>query len=73
VRSDDAGTNSGIDSRINESIPWTSSDRNPGQVNDYIALYQLHWPDPTTPMKETLRALDDLVRSGKVWFWRELR
>ena len=33
---------------------------------DYIDLYQLHWPDPETPIEETLRALDDLVRSGKV-------
>jgi aryl-alcohol dehydrogenase-like predicted oxidoreductase len=33
---------------------------------DWIDLYQLHWPDPRTPMEETLRALDDLVRQGKV-------
>jgi aryl-alcohol dehydrogenase (NADP+) len=33
---------------------------------DYIDLYQLHAPDPQTPIDETLRALDDLVRSGKV-------
>ena len=33
---------------------------------DWIDLYQLHAPDPTTPMEETLRALDDLVSSGKV-------
>jgi aryl-alcohol dehydrogenase (NADP+) len=33
---------------------------------DYIDLYQLHGPDPETPIDETLRALDDLVRSGKV-------
>jgi len=33
---------------------------------DYIDLYQMHFPDPTTPIEETLRALDDLVRSGKV-------
>src|ERR1700759_3967569 len=33
---------------------------------DWIDLYQLHTPDPLTPMEETLRALDDLVRSGKV-------
>ncbi|MFK7958647.1 MAG: aldo/keto reductase [Lysobacterales bacterium] len=33
---------------------------------DYIDLYQLHTPDPYTPLDETLRALDDLVRSGKV-------
>jgi len=33
---------------------------------DYVDLYQLHLPDPTTPIEETLRSLDDLVRSGKV-------
>jgi len=33
---------------------------------DYIDLYQLHGPDPYTPIDETLRALDDLVTSGKV-------
>jgi aryl-alcohol dehydrogenase-like predicted oxidoreductase len=33
---------------------------------DWIDLYQLHWPDPATPIEETLRALDDLVRQGKV-------
>lgn len=33
---------------------------------DWIDLYQFHTPDPATPIQETLRALDDLVRSGKV-------
>lgn len=33
---------------------------------DYIDLYQTHWPDENTPIEETLRALDDLVRQGKV-------
>lgn len=33
---------------------------------DYIDLYQLHGPDPHTPIEETMRAMDDLVRSGKV-------
>jgi aryl-alcohol dehydrogenase-like predicted oxidoreductase len=33
---------------------------------DYIDLYQAHAPDPNTPIDETLRALDDLVRQGKV-------
>lgn len=33
---------------------------------DYIDLYQVHHPDEETPLEETLRALDDLVRSGKV-------
>jgi len=33
---------------------------------DYIDLYQLHIHDPETPIEETLRALDDCVRQGKV-------
>jgi aryl-alcohol dehydrogenase-like predicted oxidoreductase len=33
---------------------------------DYIDLYQVHAFDPTTPVDETLRALDDCVRAGKV-------
>jgi aryl-alcohol dehydrogenase-like predicted oxidoreductase len=33
---------------------------------DYIDLYQAHAPDPDTPLEETLRAFDDLVRQGKV-------
>lgn len=32
---------------------------------DYVDLYQTHSPDPDTPIEETLRALDDLVRQGK--------
>jgi aryl-alcohol dehydrogenase-like predicted oxidoreductase len=33
---------------------------------DWIDLYQFHRPDPKTPIEETVRALDDLVRAGKV-------
>ncbi len=33
---------------------------------DYIDLYQMHRPHPTIPIDETLRALDDLVRQGKI-------
>ena len=32
---------------------------------DYVDLYQLHHPDPETPIDESLRALDDVVRAGK--------
>ena len=35
---------------------------------DHIDLYQMHVPDPDTPIEETLRALDDLVRAGKVLY-----
>lgn len=33
---------------------------------DYIDLFQLHWPDVTTPIGETMEALDSLVKQGKV-------
>jgi aryl-alcohol dehydrogenase-like predicted oxidoreductase len=33
---------------------------------DYIDLYQTHWPHYDTPQEETMRALDDMVRAGKV-------
>ncbi len=35
---------------------------------DYIDLYQVHAPDWSTPIEETLRALDDLVHQGKVLY-----
>lgn len=35
---------------------------------DWIDLYQIHYPDPDTPIEETLRALDDLKRQGKIRF-----
>jgi len=48
---------------------------------DYIDLYQAHWDDKDTPLDETLRAFDDLVRQGKVRYigasnysaWRLMR
>ncbi|MEE4362234.1 MAG: aldo/keto reductase [Pseudomonadales bacterium] len=48
---------------------------------DYIDLYQIHRFDPETPIEETLEALDDLVRAGKVrylgassmWTWQFAR
>ncbi len=33
---------------------------------DYIDLYQIHWPDPTTPMDETFEAVSCLIKDGKV-------
>ena len=35
---------------------------------DWIDLYQVHFPDSQTPIDETLRALDDLVKAGKIRF-----
>lgn len=36
---------------------------------DYIDLYKLHTPDPSTPIEETVRALDDLVQAGKILYY----
>lgn len=33
---------------------------------DYIDLFQIHWPDPTTPVSETMEALEILVSKGKI-------
>ena len=36
---------------------------------DYLDLYFCHRDDPETPVEETVRAMDDLVRTGKVLYW----
>ncbi|MDQ3040430.1 MAG: aldo/keto reductase family protein [Pseudomonadota bacterium] len=36
---------------------------------DYIDLYQCHRHDEQTPLEETIRAMDDLIRQGKVLYW----
>ena len=33
---------------------------------DYIDLYQIHWPDPITPIQETMEVVDQLIQDGKV-------
>ncbi|MCH3711876.1 aldo/keto reductase, partial [Campylobacter coli] len=33
---------------------------------DYIDLYITHWQDPTTPIEETVRAMEDLRKAGKI-------
>ena len=35
---------------------------------DYVDIYQVHWPDPATPIEETAETLDAFVREGKVRF-----
>jgi aryl-alcohol dehydrogenase-like predicted oxidoreductase len=35
---------------------------------DYIDLYQIHWADPTTPIQETMEAVNQLIKDGKVRF-----
>ncbi len=36
---------------------------------DYIDLYQAHTYDPDTPLEETVRAFNDLIRQGKILYW----
>ncbi len=36
---------------------------------DYVDLYQCHRPDPSVPVEETVRAMNDLIRQGKVLYW----
>lgn len=36
---------------------------------DYLDLYFCHRPDPDTPVQETVRAMDALIRQGKVLYW----
>ena len=60
---DDAGTMKGASRRYIMSAAEASLKR---LRTDWIDLYQIHFPDPATPIEETLRALDDLIRQGKV-------
>ncbi len=60
---DETGTLAGASRRYIMSAVEASLKR---LKTDWLDLYQLHRPDPLTPIEETLRALDDLVRHGKV-------
>jgi len=60
---DEAGTLKGASRRYIMSAVEASLAR---LKTDWIDVYQLHSPDPATPLEETLRALDDLIRQGKI-------
>ena len=36
---------------------------------DYVDIYMCHRPDPSTPLEETIRAMEDLARAGKIIYW----
>ena len=36
---------------------------------DYVDIYMCHRPDPETPLEETVRAMEDLARAGKILYW----
>ena len=60
---DDAGVLKGASRRYILSAVEASLKR---LKTDWIDLYMIHRPDPLTPIEETLRTLDDLVRAGKI-------
>jgi aryl-alcohol dehydrogenase-like predicted oxidoreductase len=60
---DDEGSRKGASRRYIMSAVEASLRR---LRTDWIDLYQLHHPDPSTPIEETLRALDDLMSQGKI-------
>ncbi len=37
--------------------------------SDYLDLFMCHRPDPDTPLEETVRAMEDLARQGKILYW----
>jgi aryl-alcohol dehydrogenase-like predicted oxidoreductase len=60
---DDSGTMQGASRRYIRIAVEASLRR---LNTDWIDLYQMHRPDPATPIEETLRALEDLTREGKI-------
>ena len=38
-------------------------------ATDYLDVYMCHRPDPDTPLDETIRAMEDLARQGKILYW----
>ncbi len=60
---DETGTRRGGSARYVKSAVEGSLAR---LKTDWIDLYQMHRPDPTVPVEETLRALEDLVKQGKI-------
>jgi len=67
----DTKDNSGNDIQI---YKWSSKDKVISDCNDslkrlktdYIDLFQIHWPDATTPVSETMEALEILIAKGKI-------
>src|SRR5437763_11111313 len=48
--------------RVNASIEKSLTNLN----TDYVDVYMVHWPDVNTPFEDTMHALDELVKQGKV-------
>ena len=52
-----------------DSIAWEIDQSLARLKTDYIDLYLTHWPDPETPLEETIAALDLLKNDGKIRAW----
>ncbi|WP_447979368.1 aldo/keto reductase [Candidatus Nitrospira bockiana] len=71
-------TKVGIEWNVEQARAWRNSSRKRIEQEvedslrrlrtDRIDLYQVHWPDPETPLKETMDTLADLRRAGKIRF-----
>ena len=48
-----------------ESLLWEIDQSLERLQTDYIDIYQLHWPDPNVPLKETAEALKEMLDAGK--------
>jgi len=49
-----------------ESVIWECEQSLRRLGTDYIDLYQCHWPDPATPIEDTMEAIDKLLKDGKI-------
>lgn len=49
-----------------ESLLWEIDQSLERLQTDYIDIYQLHWPDPNVPLKETAEALKEMLDAGKI-------
>jgi len=64
---DNAGKNINIYKFASKKQVFQDCDDSLRRLNtDYIDLFQIHWPDPTTPVAETMEALEILITKGKI-------
>jgi aryl-alcohol dehydrogenase-like predicted oxidoreductase len=64
---DNSGNDISIYSHSSKKKVLSDCDDSLRRLNtDYIDLFQIHWPDPTTPVSETMEALEILITKGKI-------
>jgi len=49
-----------------KSLLWEIDESLARLGTDYVDIYQLHWPDPATPLEETAEALEEMRKAGKI-------